>query len=118
MTNQVRSKVESADIGIRSNSRISLALAERLATTWQRSHATPLLTAPDTRAQQMFAWMAVPEEQDSFHQRCQAERFTGTCDWFLGTKEYESWREHPVSTGDEGILWCQGKSGIGKTVLA
>ena len=66
----------------------------------------------------MFAWMAVPEEQDSFHQRCQAERFTGTCDWFLGTREYESWREHPVSTGDEGILWCEGKPGIGKTVLA
>ena len=95
-----------------------MSLTEHLPTTWQRSNAPPLNTAPDTKAQQVFAWMAAPEEQDRFHQRCKAGRVTGTCDWFFGTKEYESWREFPVSTGGRGILWCQGKPGIGKTMLA
>ena len=118
MANHFRKRAQETDICSRSNSRNITCLAEDLARTWQHSHAPLGLTAPDTRAQQIFALMAVPEEQDRFHQQCQAERVTGTCDWFLETKEYESWREHPVSTGDEDILWCQGKPGIGKTVLA
>lgn len=119
MTDQIRRKADAADTCNRSNtsSRISLSLSKHLDTTWQRSHAPPLLASPDTKAQELFAWMAVPEEQDGFHQRCRVERVTGTCDWFLGTKEFNSWRERPVSIGDEGILWCQGKCGIGKTVL-
>ena len=93
-------------------------LTEHLATTRQRSHAPPLSTVTDTKARQIFARMSVLEEQDSFHQQCRAQRFTGTCDWLLGTKVYELWRENHRSTEGRDILWCHGKSGIGKTMLA
>ena len=95
-----------------------MSRTECLATGWQRGCAPSLLTTTNPKVQHVFAKIGVPEEQDSFHQRYQAERVTGPCDWFLRTNEYESWRDHPVSTGDKGILWCHGRPGIGKTMLA
>ena len=118
VSTQTRKRAEVVDISNKSNGHTSLCLTEHLATNRQRSHFPPLLTAVDTKAQRIFACMSVPKEQDSFHQRCRAARFTGTCDWFLGTKIYESWREHLKCSGEWGVLWCQGNSGIGKTMLA
>lgn len=118
LSSQTRQRAELADVFNRSKRRSLTSLTEHLATTRQRNQFPPLLTAADTKAQRIFARMSVPEEQDNFHQRCRAERFTGTCDWFLGTTTYESWREHLKCPGDWGVLWCQGKSGIGKTMLA
>lgn len=77
-----------------------------------------LLKASSTKAQEIFSWIAEPGRQEEIHAQRRAERLAGTCEWFLNTKEYRSWLQGPSYTSDEAILWCQGRPGIGKTMLA
>ena len=76
-----------------------------------------MLHAPITKCQELLAWIAGPEGQEKFHEQCRAERIAGTCEWFLAKEQFQSWLERPSSTGGEDILWCQGRPGIGKTML-
>lgn len=85
---------------------------------WRQVENSALLSVRNTKAEQIFAWIASPKDQDVFHQQCRAERVTGTCEWLIDTQRFQSWIQHPSRTGDEGIFWCQGKPGIGKTMLA
>lgn len=84
----------------------------------KRDFNQPLLHAPSTKAQELFAWIAGPEGEDKIHERCRAERIAGTCEWFLERKEFESWLQRPSGPGDEVIFWCVGRPGIRKTMLA
>ena len=88
-----------------------------IARIWRVNHPPSLLTEPDTTTDQIFARIAAPEPQEKFHARCRAVRVAGTCQWFLDTGNFQSWRQRRRSPGDRGILWCQGNPGIGKTIL-
>ena len=88
-----------------------------IATIWRMIHPPSLLTEPDTMADQIFARVAAPEPQENFHAQCRAVRVAGTCQWFLDTDEFQSWRQRKRPARDKGIFWCQGKPGIGKTIL-
>ena len=88
-----------------------------IARIWRINHPPSLLTEPDTMTDQIFARIAAPEPQEKFHARCRAVRVAGTCQWLLDTDKFQSWRQRKRSTGDRGIFWCQGKPGIGKTIL-
>ena len=89
-----------------------------IATIWRINQPLTLVTEPDRMADQIFARVAAPEPQEEFHAQCRAARVAGTCQWFLETHEFQSWRKRKRPTGARGILWCQGRPGIGKTILA
>ncbi|PSN60762.1 hypothetical protein BS50DRAFT_639822 [Corynespora cassiicola Philippines] len=48
------------------------------------------------------------------HQDTYAKKHEQTCRWLIGEPEYQEWYNSPVSS----LLWCYGKPGIGKSVLA
>lgn len=84
---------------------------------WPQGENAALVSSPMTEAEQTFAWLAGPKDQGTFHEQRRAERITGTCEWLIDTRQFQSWLRHPSDPGDESILWCQGKAGIGKTML-
>lgn len=86
---------------------------ERLTKALEPKHHFPLLEPPSTKTQELFALIAGPEEQRELHEQCRAERFAGTCEWFLAREEYQSWLRR-----DDARFWCRGRPGIGKTMLA
>ncbi|KAJ9634654.1 hypothetical protein H2199_008939 [Coniosporium tulheliwenetii] len=51
---------------------------------------------------------------DKIHDDVYATKHPGTGDWLLRTQEFGDWLRSPNST----VLWCHGKPGAGKTVLA
>lgn len=93
-------------------------MSEYYSAAVQPNHHWPLLREPNRNAQEMFAWIAESEGQEELHKQCRAERIAGTCEWFLASKEFQSWSQRSSYTGDETIFWCQGRPGIGKTMLA
>ncbi|KAF5852242.1 hypothetical protein GGP41_001012, partial [Bipolaris sorokiniana] len=48
------------------------------------------------------------------HQDTYAKKHAGTCDWLVRESKYQQWFSNSVSS----LLWCHGKPGIGKSVLA
>ncbi|UPX17637.1 uncharacterized protein EKO05_0007979 [Ascochyta rabiei] len=48
------------------------------------------------------------------HQDTFAKKHEKTCDWLIKAPKYEQWFTNPASS----LLWCHGKPGIGKSVLA
>ena len=89
-----------------------------IATIWRIHHPLTLATDPDNMADQIFARVAGPKPQEEFHAQCRTERIAGTCQWFLDTNEFQLWRERKQFKGDRGVLWCQRRPGIGKSILA
>ena len=73
---------------------------------------------PSNKAQEPFAWIPGPDGQETFHEQRKAERIAGTCEWFLNTTEFQSWLHREPRRGERAILWCQGRPGIGKMMLA
>ncbi len=86
--------------------------------SWPQAENVALLSSAMTKGEQIFAWLAGPKDQGTFHEQRRAERITGTCEWLIDTRQFQSWLRHPFDAGDESTLWCQGKAGIGKTMLA
>ncbi|OAG06012.1 ankyrin [Paraphaeosphaeria sporulosa] len=48
------------------------------------------------------------------HQDTFAKKHEKTCDWLIKEPKYQQWFTSPASS----LLWCHGKPGIGKSVLA
>ncbi|KAF2994958.1 hypothetical protein E8E13_002790 [Curvularia kusanoi] len=48
------------------------------------------------------------------HQDTFAKKHEDTCDWLIQQVKYKEWLNTPASS----LLWCHGKPGIGKSVLA
>ena len=95
-----------------------ILFTDDIAKIWRTNHPRPLLTEPGTMVDQVFARVAAPEPQEDIHAQCRAECIQGTCQWFLETSEFRSWRQRKRPIGDKGIFWCWGRPGIGKTILA
>ena len=58
-------------------------------------------------------WIAnIDYEED--HERISSKRHPGTGDWMIQKEEFQAWFKNPSSQ----LLWCYGKPGSGKTVLA
>ena len=90
---------------------------EDLAAARQHSDSPMISNPRNTKVEQIVARVGSPQDQVKFHERCQVERITGTCEWIFKNKKFQLWLQRAFEVGDE-ILWCHGKPGIGKTMLA
>ena len=102
----------------RSHDQNAVLLSEYHSKAVQPKHHWPLLETRNTKAHEIFARIAEPRGQEEFHEKVRAERLAGSCEWFLDREEFRSWSQRPSQASDEAILWCQGRPGIGKTMLA
>ncbi|RAH73770.1 uncharacterized protein BO66DRAFT_408681 [Aspergillus aculeatinus CBS 121060] len=53
-------------------------------------------------------------DHDKVHQRLAYKRLPGTTQWFLNHATYKAW----LTRLDQSSLWCSGKIGSGKTIIA
>ncbi|KAF2714347.1 ankyrin, partial [Pleomassaria siparia CBS 279.74] len=60
-----------------------------------------------------LAWVSSIDFEKT-HQDTYAKKHESTCEWLISEPEYEEWFNSPASS----LLWCHGKPGIGKSVLA
>ena len=72
------------------------------------------MTDPDTIVDQVFARVADPEPQEEISARRRAERFAGTCQWFMDTRSfiYGESASGPQATGV--FFGVQGGQAMGK----
>ncbi|KAL9033159.1 MAG: hypothetical protein Q9214_007642, partial [Letrouitia sp. 1 TL-2023] len=128
MLESIRGRATQGKLSISSSRTKALDLySEDFSTIHQRLNPPAVLYQPGMATQELFAWLAISAGQDEFeiecdeqqelHNECQLEHIPGTGDWFLRASKFEIWRDH-VPNGEQRILWCQGKPGIGKTMLA
>ncbi|OJD19086.1 hypothetical protein AJ78_00959 [Emergomyces pasteurianus Ep9510] len=62
-----------------------------------------------------LAWLSgAGVDFDKRHHDIFSKKHPGTADWFLNGKQFKSWVDSPKSS----LLWCYGKVGAGKSVLA
>jgi GTPase SAR1 family protein len=64
------------------------------------------------QTEETLAWLS-PLNFPLKYRDFQAKMEAGTCQWFLSSPEFESWRSRKWPT-----LWCTGPPGVGKTCLA
>ncbi|KAF2135412.1 uncharacterized protein K452DRAFT_22926 [Aplosporella prunicola CBS 121167] len=58
-------------------------------------------------------WISSTSHEER-HRAVYEKRHPGTGDWFLQRQEFQEWLDKPISS----LLWCHGKLGAGKSVLA
>jgi len=63
----------------------------------------------------IMEWLS-PLEPDSRHHSVRTNRFEGVGDWLLETSEFREWRAGEGGA-DQGVLFCSGDPGVGKTHL-
>ncbi|OJD26052.1 hypothetical protein ACJ73_02567 [Blastomyces percursus] len=62
-----------------------------------------------------LTWLAgAGADFDERHIDVFSKKHPGTADWLLNSKKFESWIDSPESS----LLWCYGKAGTGKSVIA
>jgi len=64
---------------------------------------------------QIREWLS-PLNPHQRHQDVRAERLDGVGDWFLDTSEFRKWSKGEGESA-EGVLFCSGGPGVGKTFL-
>ncbi|KAF7358075.1 Arp, Ankyrin repeat protein [Mycena venus] len=64
------------------------------------------------RAKKLQEWLQSPPDMGAKHTAMQNLRHEGTGCWLLEGTQFSRWKENP------GLLWIEGKSGAGKTVLS
>ena len=62
-----------------------------------------------------MGWIS-PLEPDNRHHSVRANRFEGVGAWLLETREWREWRGGNGGA-DQGVLFCSGDPGVGKTHL-
>jgi len=68
--------------------------------------------APDKQLQELIKWLSplnFNEQQDAAF----GKRTGSTGTWILQSSEFKDWMDHKSR-----VLWCPGKPGVGKTILA
>jgi len=63
----------------------------------------------------IMRWLS-PLEPDRRHHTVRSGRFAGVGNWLLETSEFREWRGGP-RPADQGVLFCFGGPGVGKTYL-
>ncbi|KAF2805686.1 uncharacterized protein BDZ99DRAFT_109722 [Mytilinidion resinicola] len=66
-----------------------------------------------TEREAFLAWVS-NIDFEKVHQDIYAKKHEKTCDWLIREPNYQQWFNSPASS----LLWCHGKPGIGKSVLA
>ena len=64
---------------------------------------------------QIVRWLS-PLEPRNRHRAVSTDRLDGVGDWFLGTSEFQEWRESEDGA-EKVVLFCSGSPGVGKTYL-
>jgi len=64
---------------------------------------------------QIWEWLS-PLKPHQRHQDVAAERLDSVGDWFLETSEFQKWSKGEDGSQD-GVLFCSGGPGVGKTYL-
>ena len=64
---------------------------------------------------QIMRWLS-PLEPNNRHQSVRTGRLGGVGDWLLETSEFREWSRGEGDAG-EGVLFCSGNPGVGKTYL-
>ncbi|KAF2022482.1 hypothetical protein EK21DRAFT_119716 [Setomelanomma holmii] len=70
--------------------------------------------ASETNEKAAFLSWVSSIDFEKAHQDIYAKKHEQTCHWLITEPEYQQWFSSPVSS----LLWCYGKPGIGKSVLA
>ncbi|KAJ5949946.1 hypothetical protein N7454_001530 [Penicillium verhagenii] len=65
------------------------------------------------KQESLISWLSAPDFERK-HLEVSAKRHSDTCHWLLKRPEFTKWEKAPGSS----ILRCEGKPGIGKSVLA
>lgn len=65
---------------------------------------------------QILEWISNTDKVDfeKAHEMIHAKKHPRTSEWLIHTKNFQSWLSSPTSS----LLWCHGKPGAGKSVLA
>ncbi|KAF8146704.1 hypothetical protein K438DRAFT_1868953 [Mycena galopus ATCC 62051] len=69
------------------------------------------LSIPDI-ADKLEKWLQFPPAMQQKQHDTEQLHMDGTCQWFLESNEFINWEENG------GVLWIEGSSGTGKTVLS
>jgi len=73
-------------------------------------------TVADDRSQ-LLAWLS-PLEPRLRHRDIQEHRIDNVGEWLMHTEEFRSWHGcHGEGEGDNGVLFCYGAPGVGKTFI-
>ena len=67
--------------------------------------------AQDDEARKALDWLA-GTDASSKHQAVRKPRLANTGQWFIGGESFKEWQKC-----SKPILWCQGKAGVGKSIL-
>ncbi|KAH8726167.1 hypothetical protein GQ44DRAFT_187871 [Phaeosphaeriaceae sp. PMI808] len=80
-----------------------------------RQHAERLAELARQREEKsaFLSWVSTIEFEKA-HQEIYAKKHEQTCGWLIEEPKYQEWFNSSISS----LLWCHGKPGIGKSVLA
>ena len=73
------------------------------------------ITAADDRSN-ILAWLS-PLDPKSRHQDIQDRRVENIGEWLLQTQEFRRWHAASGDEFDNGVLFCYGGPGVGKTYI-
>ncbi len=122
-SSKMQGKVEQSTVRERANvansslSQNLMSASDDLDETLQRGSSEDVSQPLVSNIYEILSWVAGSEDQALLHEHYRAERIPGTYEWFLETDTYRSWLQATLPQGDRGLFWCQGKPGIGKTIL-
>ncbi|PWY81729.1 hypothetical protein BO94DRAFT_148466 [Aspergillus sclerotioniger CBS 115572] len=77
-------------------------------------HSTGWVSTTKPAFDEVFLERITPYDHERIHQRISRKRLVGTTQWFLNHSKFQAWfsdREYP-------FLWCSGKIGSGKSIIA